>query len=168
MSNLSLLSSLRTCKVDTSYANKIQSDRFENPYLMVCPPWSGVDAAGRLASADSFMTKTAGCNSPGDRVIVENSLRPQYIEYVNLDAQGYRGNLYDNMFQQQAAIRRQGIDNLGTVTGNFGSGYGAQIAPRCQNYSYRDAMEQEAMRSREMQGLQNAYKSASYRVSAGV
>ena len=168
MSNLSLLSAVRTCKVDTSYANKIQSDRFENPYLMVCPPWNSVDAAGRLVSPDSFYTKSAGCNSAGDRVIVENSLRPQYIEYVNLDAQGYRGNLYDDMFQQQAAIRRQGIQNVNTLTGNPGVGFGAQIAPRCSNYTYRDAQEQQAMKSRQGQGLQTAYKSADMRVAAGV
>jgi hypothetical protein len=168
MSNLSLLSAVRSCKVDTSYANKIQSDRFENPQLMVCPPWSGVDQAGRLSSPDGFMTKTAGCNSPGDRVIVENALRPQYIEYVNLDAQGYRGNIYDNMLQQQSAIRRQGINDISKVSGNFGSGYGAQVAPRCRNYSYSDALVQENLKARQGQTLQNAYKSMDYRVAAGV
>lgn len=168
MSNLSLLSSIRGCKVDTAYADKIQSDRFENPYLMVCPPWSGVDAAGRLSSADSFFTKTAGCNSPGDRIIVENALRPQYIEYVNLDAQGYRGNIYDSMAQQESAIHRQGINTVSEVTGNPGFGYSAQIAPRCQNYSYNDAQEQQAMIDRKNQGLQSAYKSIEMRVGAGV
>lgn len=168
MSNVSLLSSVRTCKVDTSYADKIQSDRFQNPYLLVCPPWSGVDAAGRLSSADSFYTKNAGCNSAGDRIVVENSLRPQYIEYVNLDAQGYRGNIYDNMMQQQSALRRQGIMSVSDVTGNPGVGYNAQVAPRCQNYSYNDAMQQQSTRNREMQSVQNAYKSMDSRMGAGV
>lgn len=168
MANLSLSSSVRSCRFDTAFASKLQSDRTENPYLMVCPPWSGVDSYGRTVSADSFDTKSAGCNSPGDRVIVENSLRPQYIEYVNLDAQGFRGNLYDNMIPQQAAMRTQTIDNISNITGNPGVGYGAQIRAKCQNYSYTDAMAQEAMKGRKMEGLQSAYKSAPYRVAAGV
>ena len=86
---LSLEGALRTCKVNTGWANRIQSDRFENPNLMVCPVWNGVDLAGRPVCADSFYTKRAGCNSAEDRVIVENAVsRPQYIEYLNLDAAG--------------------------------------------------------------------------------
>ena len=87
--SVSLESGIRTCKVVTSWANKVQSDRFQNPNLMVCPVWNGVDAAGRRACPDSFMTKRAGCNSAEDRVVVENNVsRPQYMEYVNLNAAG--------------------------------------------------------------------------------
>ena len=35
MSQLSLTGSLRTCKVDQGWASRIQSDRFENPELLV-------------------------------------------------------------------------------------------------------------------------------------
>ena len=92
---LSLQSSIRTCKVDAGWANKIQSDRFENPDRMECPVWSGRDLTGRPVCVDSFYTKTAGCNTPLDRVDVENALRPQYMEYVNLDAYGFRSDMYD-------------------------------------------------------------------------
>ncbi len=69
--SVSLESGIRTCKVVTGWANKVQSDRFQNPNLMVCPVWNGVDTAGRRACPDSFMTKRAGCNSAEDRVVVE-------------------------------------------------------------------------------------------------
>ena len=38
---------LRTCKVNTGWANRLESDRFQNPNLMVCPTWNGMDNAGR-------------------------------------------------------------------------------------------------------------------------
>lgn len=90
MSNISLLGSLSVCKVDTGYANKLQSDRFENPNNLLCPLWTGSDTYGRTINSDTFVTKNAGCNSAGDRVGVENFLRPQYMEYVSLDAMGFR------------------------------------------------------------------------------
>ena len=64
---LSLNKSVRTCKVDTGYANKIQSARFQETDLMVCPNWQGTDLTGRFVHPDSFVTKTAGCNLPMDR-----------------------------------------------------------------------------------------------------
>lgn len=91
---ISLEKNIRTCKVDDGWANKIQSDRFLNPANMVCPIWQGIDSAGRPVCTDSYDTKTAGCNNAEDRVVVENNLRPNYIEYVNLSAMGYEGDLY--------------------------------------------------------------------------
>ena len=40
-----------------------------------------VDLTGRRVCPDSFYTKSAGCNSAEDRVVVENNLRPQYAEF---------------------------------------------------------------------------------------
>jgi hypothetical protein len=88
--SISLLGSINVCKVNTGYANKIQSDRFENPDAMTCPLWNGQDSFGRFVHPDSFYTKNGGCNSADDRVAVENFLRPQYMEYVALDASGFR------------------------------------------------------------------------------
>lgn len=79
----SLEASIRTCKTDVGYAERIQSDRFFNPKLSVCPVWNGLDAAGRVACADSFNTKREGCNSALDRVGVENLQRPQYMNYIS-------------------------------------------------------------------------------------
>jgi hypothetical protein len=95
--SISLLGSINVCKVNTGYANKIQSDRFENPDAMTCPLWNGQDSFGRYVHPDSFITKNAGCNSADDRVSVENFLRPQYMEYVALDAAGFRSpNMFGN------------------------------------------------------------------------
>lgn len=96
MSNISLEAAVRTCKVNTGWANRIQSDRFENSNLMMCPVWGGRDLTGRAVCADSFYTKREGCNSPLDRIGVENSLRPQYMEYVTLNSDGIQGDMYQN------------------------------------------------------------------------
>ena len=95
--SISLLGSINVCKVNTGYADKIQSDRFENPDAMTCPLWNGQDSFGRFVHPDSFYTKNGGCNSADDRVSVENFLRPQYMEYVALDAAGFRSpNMFGN------------------------------------------------------------------------
>jgi len=95
--SISLLGSINVCKVNTGYADKIQSDRIENPDAMTCPLWNGQDSFGRFVHPDSFVTKNAGCNSADDRVSVENFLRPQYMEYVALDAAGFRSpNMFGN------------------------------------------------------------------------
>jgi hypothetical protein len=108
---ISLNGSLRTCKVNTAWANKIQSDRFENPNLMSCPVWSGRDLTGRLVCENSFMTKTAGCDSASDRVLVENAQRPQYSTYTQLDAEGIMGTT--NMNAAEAKIGTAGLQSAG-------------------------------------------------------
>ena len=89
---VNLESALRTCKVDTAYQQRIQSDRFLNPKNLVCPVWNGLDAAGRVACVDSFYTKREGCNSAQDRVGVENIQRPQYMQYISDFASGNNYN----------------------------------------------------------------------------
>ena len=139
--SVSLESGIRTCKVVTGWADKVQSDRFQNPNLMVCPLWNGVDTAGRRACPDSFMTKRAGCNSAEDRVLVENNVsRPQYMEYVNLDASGIAAPIYGNTLPYQQEVARSKdlmsylpSDNSVGVTGQFGNGggYSAQTLKGC-------------------------------------
>jgi hypothetical protein len=97
--SISLQGSLKTCKIDTSWAERLRSDRFENPDNMMCPVWSGRDLVGRPVSEDSFYTKLEGCNTPLDRVAVENTLRPQYMESITTDAYGFRSNLYSDPFE---------------------------------------------------------------------
>src|SRR5690349_1512612 len=126
MAYISLDKSIRTCKVDTGWANKIQSDRFENPDLMMCPVWNGRDTTGRQVCADSFWTKRAGCNSPEDRIMVENSLRPSYFEYISLNAAGLslEGGYNENSPTSIYNMARGDIPpwkaqlNLNKVTGN--------------------------------------------------
>lgn len=137
MSYISLSGSIRTCKVDSGWASKIQSDRELNPSNMLCPPWNGVDTAGRPVCMDSFNTKAPGCNSAMDRVIVENALRPQYMEYVTLDASGIVGdqhcqaeNAGSNM---RAQCNQRAQDNTHKYTGQFGynSSFMGSIEPNC-------------------------------------
>jgi hypothetical protein len=93
--SFSILGAVKTCTLDTAWADKIQSDRFFNPNLMVCPTWQGVDNLGREVCPDSFYTKDAGCNSALDRVAIENEVsRPYYFEYIAQSAAGLRNDIY--------------------------------------------------------------------------
>lgn len=146
MANISLESSIRTCKIDPAYAPKVFSDRFLNPGKMVCPVWTGYDSVGRPACPDSYMTKSGGCNSAMDRVAVENHQRPRYVEYVNLNAGGIAGEFYDpqSMNQWDTMKRNQALYELNNTTGNFGMQLGANVYPGCGVNQYSRAMAQEA------------------------
>ena len=148
MAFISLEGNVRTCKVNTAWANRIQSDRFENPALMMCPTWNGLDNAGRPVSADSFMTKRAGCNSALDRVDVENALRPAYYEYLGLDAAGINGEIYNptNMLSDQANSQATFVENFAPrVSGHWGQSptYGTNVTS-CGHYPYETAQSQVA------------------------
>ena len=192
--SVSLESSIRTCKVNTGWASKVQSDRFQNPNLMVCPVWNGVDSAGRLVCPDSFYTKRAGCNSAEDRVVVENNVsRPAYIEYLTLNAAGISGQIYGNTLPAQQEVARTKAlrsllpsDNSLGVTGQFGlqtefgqnilqgcDGMGSSAGPSAYNRTYPSSqpehyqMAAAAQQRRGGEGLQNGYQAHSRRVAAG-
>jgi hypothetical protein len=136
MSTISLEGSIRSCKVDNAWADKLQSDRFLNPNNMVCPVWNRVDTAGRPVCRDSFYTKSAGCNSAADRVNIENKLRPQYIEYVNLDAAGIKGGLdcsREGYVNPDTTCRQKVLNQANNYTGRFGyeSNFSRSIIPNC-------------------------------------
>ena len=167
--SVSLESAIRTCKVDTAWANRIESDRFLNPNNMVCPVWNGVDTAGRQVCPDSFYTKRAGCNSAEDRVIVENNVsRPQYVEYLPLDALGIKGDIYgDNMNQQETQARTRALQGVHKVTGSFGQDWGGLVYPSCGMRPYKEAMSQENFAKRGGQAMQMGYQGNSRRRNAG-
>jgi hypothetical protein len=158
MANISLESSIRGCKVDTGWANKIESDRFLNPSQMVCIPWNGFDLTGRRVCPDSFYTKTAGCNSAEDRVVVENAHRPQYIDYVQLQAAGIRGNIYGNTeAQTQMKNSAKVFGNMYNNNPHYGNtAFNSQVkySSTCANNSYNQAMAQMATTSRQVQAAQ--------------
>jgi hypothetical protein len=169
--SISLNGSLRTCKVEQGWANRIQSDRFENPTLMVCPVWNGRDLAGRPVCADSFYTKTAGCNSADDRVSVENALRPQYAEYIQLNAMGISAPIYGSTNKHEAdeLVGTRNLQQLPQVTGQFGVNgpSRANIIGTCPVYAYNQAMAQEAQAARMVQSLQNGVQQNAYRNQSG-
>lgn len=192
---VSLEAAVRTCKVVTGWANKIQSDRFQNPNLMVCPVWNGVDTAGRRVCPDSFWTKRAGCNSAEDRVMVENNVsRPQYMEYVNLNAAGIAAPIYaQTLPYKNENHRTDGLNNVHKLTGQFGlqTEFGQNIYPGCnmmgssrgpsaydQTYPTHQKpmkyfpeekyqMAQHAQARRQAQSMQNGFGSHQRRVAAG-
>ena len=144
MSAISLDKSLRTCKVETGEASRIQSDRFQNPSQMVCIPWNGFNLKGQKVCADSWYTKTPGCNSALDRVDVENFLRPQYSDYINLNIAGVEGSIYGN----ETAWTDAGSANAwqasrDKITGNYGGQWQANVYQTCGLNAYERGIAQE-------------------------
>tara|TARA_Y100000385_G_C13094816_1_gene640669 strand:- start:2610 stop:3419 length:810 start_codon:yes stop_codon:yes gene_type:complete len=153
MANVSLEASLRTCKIDQGWADRMQSDRFQNPNNLVCPLWNGVDTAGRVVCPDSFYTKNAGCNSAEDRVYVENSLRPQYSEYINLSFSAIAGAIYgDTMGWNEAGEAKMMLRATDQLTGQFGyvNQPGSHAYPGCQYNSQTQYMKAQEQVQRAM------------------
>lgn len=161
--NISLESSIRTCKIDPAYASKVQSDRFLNPGNMVCPVWNGYDSAGRPACPDSFNTKNAGCSSAEDRVFTENYQRPQYVQYVNLSSGGIDGEFYGPTPQSMTQwAKMKGASDLyaiNNLSGNYGLQFGSNVFPNCGVHAYARGMQQNADAMRKYSAYNQAYKS---------
>lgn len=138
MANISLQGSITTCRVDQSEAARYESDRIFNPTIAVCPRWrlgqdesgqvTGMNSKGQMVCANSFVTKSAGCNSAMDRVSVENALRPQYSQYVTLNAEGITSQ---NMFTDGSMVRSQARARAQASGPNFGVGVAQSNAPKC-------------------------------------
>jgi hypothetical protein len=139
---------------------------------MVCIPWNGVNNKGQEVSPDSFYTKTAGCDSAEDRVLVENSQRPKYYSYVTLGAQGLQGDIYGRSSQdsfQNAVGRSQFLNSRNDLTGNFGTDFGAKVNYQaCTLNAYERSQSQLAQAERGQAALQNGYQAAAYRGVAGM
>lgn len=180
---VSLEAAIRTCKVETGWANKVESDRFLNPNLMMCPVWNGMDLTGRMVCPDSFYTKRAGCNSAEDRVVVENNVsRPQYMEYINLNANGIEGSIYENTLPWTAVgcNNKFHANQVENITGQFGNGAGfeSETILGCKANRYEQAMAQmqkemypasAATTDRNVQGsmIQYASEDALNKVASG-
>ena len=150
---ISLEASTRTCKVDTASAARSESDRFLNPNNVVCIPWNGRDLAGRVVSADSFYTKTSGCNSAADRVIVENALRPQYFEYINLNDYGVRADMYgDNMNFTDAGVANRQLNNTQKYAGSFNLQPSGPYQPTCSFGAYELGQKQRVSQQQRNRG----------------
>ena len=168
MSSLSLDASIRTCKVETGEATRIQSDRFQNPNNMVCIPWNGRNLKGQSVCADSFYTKTPGCNSAEDRVGVENNLRPDYSSYINLNTAGIQGDIYGN----QMAWDKSGSSNAweesrNQITGQFGNQFQSTNYQTCGVNAYERAMAQTQESNRMASAANNYYQQHQYGKAGG-
>jgi hypothetical protein len=173
MSNISLQKSVRSCDVSTGEAPRIQSDRFFNPSNMVCIPWNGMNNKGQQVCPDSWWTKTAGCNSSEDRILVENELRPKYTNYVTLGAEGISGHIYGSESDYVNSVERTKFDYQRTSdpkfgTGNFGLQMGADVRyTSCSVDAYERNMAQMNQKLRGQNFLQNGSLSNSYKSCGG-
>ena len=170
MSSLSLDASIRTCKVQTGNADRIQTDRFFNPNNMVCIPWNGYNNKGQSVSPDSQYTKTAGCNSAEDRVSVETFLRPDYAAYINLNMQGLQGDIYGNSnATDRAGQANEWQDSRNAITGQFGNQWQSTNYKTCSISpgAYETAMAQISQDNRQAAASNIAFKSNMRRQEAG-
>jgi hypothetical protein len=163
---ISLTGALQTCKVQTGYANKTQSDRFLNANLNVCPAFNGTDDYGRYVCPDSYYAKSAGCASALDRVDVENFLRPQYAEYVTLDAAGIQGSDYMTTFG--AALQRKALDDINMVGGRVGLQNQANVKISCPYNAYNDAQAQLNRLQRGMDMGKATYLASQNQMNSGM
>ena len=164
--NISLEKSIRGCDVNVGEAHRIHSDRFFNPQNMVCIPWNGVNSKGQEVCPDSHSTKTAGCDSAQDRVMVENSQRPKYMSYVTLGAQGIAGNIYgDQEGAKNSAARYNFNQSRNKITGNFGLQLGSNVEnTSCTVGAYERAM---AGQNRQQNFMQNGAVSSCNKNAGG-
>jgi hypothetical protein len=156
--SVSLTSSINICRVGSGEAPRIESDRFLNPNNMVCPIWNGTNLKGQEVCADSFYTKSAGCNSALDRVLVESDLRPDYASYVTLNMAGVKGEMFGNpSARAQVNARTRMLKNIENTEPNFGRQIGGfrRSSGSCSINAYEGAMAQEAQTNRQRVALTN-------------
>lgn len=167
--SISLEKSVRTCSVNVGEANRLQSDREFNPSIQVCIPWNGMNEKGQEVCPDSFFTKTPGCDSAEDRVMVENAQRPKYMNYVTLGAQGIAGHIYGNEAAQREALGRTKFDqSRNKITGNFGLQFGSDVRyTSCSVDAYERNMAQMNQQLRQQNFMQNGALAAGYRKAGG-
>jgi hypothetical protein len=168
MSSLSLDASIRTCKVETGQAVRIQSDRFQNPHNMVCPTWNNQNSKGQTVCADSFYTKRAGCNSALDRVSVESDLRPDYSAYMNLNMAGVEGDIYNQTAWDKSGSANSYETSRKNYTGSFGNQFASSNIQSCGVNSYEKAMAQKAQGNRMASYSSHAMNQNDYRSSGGM
>lgn len=149
---LSLNATIRTCKVDSGNASKIQSDRFQNPGNLTCPMFNGYDQAGRPAISNTINTKYAGCNNPSERILPENNLRPQYAEMITLNTGGVSGQAADatclnggrsscSLPRQDKAYAAMNLKGAYNIIGSAGQQISSAILPGSA-HPYIRAMDQ--------------------------
>jgi len=140
--SIALTKAINTDKVNTGVARQVGSIRSQEPAVMMCPVWGGVDNFGRVVSSTTFAGSTEGCSLPSDRIDVENVQRPQYSSFITLNAAGIRSNGYGEQESAQRAVQRkmqalhQGQDDL---YGSAGLGLTGQIREGTYG-TYSDAL----------------------------
>lgn len=156
--NISLTSSLNICRVGSGEAPRIASDRYLNPRNMLCPVWNGYNLKGQQVCPDSFYTKSPGCNSPLDRIIVESNLRPDYISFVTLNMAGVKGEIFGNpSARSQVNAREAMLQTIATTSPGFGQEWNGYVrsSGACGINAYEKAMAQEAQTQRQQAALGN-------------
>ena len=163
MSEVALLGNISGAQVYTGNAERIAGNRTLNPEYQLCPVWNSQDLAGRPVCLDSFYTKYAGCNSPLDRIKVENFLRPAYMNYVTQSASGIAGVEADygsNLAATASATLSKDRLSKQDVTGQFGLVSAEAISRNTSKMDvmaangYQNSQDQAALRAQQQRNAQ--------------
>jgi hypothetical protein len=153
--------------VDASQAANIQSDRFLNASNMVCPVWNKLNTKGQYVCENSFVTKTAGCNSALDRVQIENSVtRPEYSAFLNLNVGGIEGDFYNSgsVNSDEAREHERSRRNNGA---SFGNQFYSSNKGSCSLNAYEKGMAQISSANRQESFALNSYQQNQYQQQSG-
>jgi hypothetical protein len=105
-------------RVNTDWASRYFSDRFLNSNEMVCPIRKTYDLNGRPSDHYSIITTTAGCNSAGERILIEDAQRPKTFVMPGLNSLGVDGYLCgagENLQQTNFDLQQYQLSSKGLL-----------------------------------------------------
>lgn len=136
-----LTASINTDKVNTGLATNIASIRIQAPRAMMCPAWTGHDNFGRPVSSSTFTSSMEGCSLPSDRINTENLQRPQYANFVTLNAAGIAGGPEIPPSQRAIQIKQNVLESgFQSLYGSAGLNLGSKVREVSRNQMFMDEM----------------------------
>jgi len=165
MSTVSLTAAIKTPKVTTGLASNLQSERSLNQNYIINPNRALYDDYVREANIDSIDALTVGYD-PMYRIDVEDSLRPQYSEYLDVP-QGIQGVTAD----EDALVVRKDFYKGGSDTRGVGMYTNLGFAPQYKinstlrpAFSTLDPADQEFLVEQQMytQKMDRVYATPRY------
>jgi hypothetical protein len=103
-----------------------------------------------------------------DRVSVENTLRPQYADYINLNMSGVQGNIYGNATSwEDAGSANAWQKSRNNITGQYGNQWSSTNYQTCGLNSYEKAMAQTQQANRGAAYANNAYMARAFKQASG-
>jgi hypothetical protein len=153
--SISLTSALTIPKVSQDYASNVASSRFQDPSQSIYPAYMGQDNMGRQAHPDTYVTLTAGASNPLARIVVENSHRASYHQFLNAD--GIEGDFQNSVPSFGRYDTMVGKNPGRDMQNNLNGQYVVPSVSRSAGQAYQEAGWVDINR-RAMQGKYQAQK----------
>ena len=110
-------------RLDSTVAERMQSQRFLSSCNAVCPVPRETDQYGRQACPDTLPYVAMGCSSAVDRIDVENATRPLYLTTVDVPmCSRKRHNRPADSMSSRAFLSAQKAADLENIVGHVGLG----------------------------------------------